>query len=1030
MMKIIEYSLKNTLVIYIIASVIIILGIFCWFLLPVNALPYIKPDKIMIETLVDGANPIFMESAVTVPIESALGDIEGISSIRSFSSLGESHLHVTFKKGFDYNQVIYQIQNQLSFIKNNLPNNATTPEIIKMDNSNSNSLLFLGVYAINQPMISVYELAKNQIAGQIKNIPGIAQVKLIGYRQPAVRIWVKLEALARYHLSINEVARILEEKNAFISGGRVEDSHQAITMNVLSKPESLEQLAETAILTLKDGPAIKLGDIAAINVEPQNQDDMAMVNGHPGVILQILPQNNVNSLAVAARLNIELDKLESHLPEGYKLVKILDMSKNIKILFSKVNEIIIEAIILVAVVIFLFLGSLRLLIIPVIAIPVCIICGFIIIYLMNFSINLMTLLAIALSIGLVVDDAIVVLDNIHRHTIQTNKIANFIMGIAEIIPSIIAMTLTLVVVYIPILFVQGFIGQLIKPYAYTLASLVLISGIFSLLLTPCMCLSILTLRDRNDQNINKLELLFRKISVIYEISLRRLLKKQFLIILVIILIGGAGLITLQNMKSQIFPSQDYGGVVAEVIPQENDSPYQVRGYLQKMQNIFATVPEAANYFGVTNFKDTGINFYLGLKPLSQRKYSAEQVAQRLSDQYSKTLGAMTFFDTAAILNAATSDKSISMVLSVNSGPNELETLTAKLVSAFKDYPGINQVNSDLSYSNKQIQIEIKQPLADQLGVSSADIAANISTLYGGLQLTNKFFYKNTEYPIILQMPGNKALDLTHLDEIQVKSRTSGKDLPITMFLNVRQIAAPLGITHYDGLLSARIQGELAPNYSMAKVLVDLDKIGQNIISSGQGQLTWIESSRQFLESSSNMIFIILLSLTFIYLVLALQFKNFIDPIVILITVPLSFLGAIIMLKCGGGSLNIYTKMGLLTLIGLVTKHGILIVDFANRLVMQGHDRFEAIIVAAKIRLRPVLMTVLAMIFGSIPLIFVRGEGCQALAQIGLVIVGGLSFGTFFSLYIIPWVYLYAKKLRMGLSSNPQDKAECNAIIVN
>ncbi len=1022
-MRFIEFFIKKRAVTYSLALLLAILGIVSYRNIGVSALPNTKLGEITIVTNLPGATPAFMANAISTPIEQAIKSISGIDTIRSYSSIGESHIHITFKSNTNIEQALAKLRSAISLIHNKLPSNATTPVITDNQQSTANSAVYLGIYSKTATQLAVSQYVRLHVLNRLEDLAGVGDVLLMGEKQLAVRIWLDPIKMAKYKITVNTVLKILNTQNQYTTGGRVATQYKAYTLQVDTKPSSIKQLQNITLKVLRNDKVIRLENIAKIVIGQANNRDITRVNGYPGVVLQILTVKNANILQVAQQIKIEVKSIKQSMPAHLHITTLIDVAKFVKNSTNKLSEAIIEAIILVSLVVLLFLGSLRLFIIPVIIIPLCILSAFILLPLFGFDLNVMTLLAIVLAIGLVVDDAIVVLENIVRNLDLTKTVSEAaVMGTRKISIAIIAMTGTLVVVYSPIALIHGFVGNLVRPFAYTLASLVVLSGILSLTLTPALTVHMLERVAKNKQVKNKFTQAFEQFSHQYEIVLRKMLlhKRYFWISLVLFLL--LGVFALFNIKVQLTPYEDYGGISAFVLPPKNSSPEFLQAQLQHLSDIFAKQKNIKSFFGRTYFDDGGESFYLNLKSYPARKESATKIIADLTKRLQNYTAANVYFSNFSLIDPSLDNKQISMAISMNASYRQLYAVTKKLIAAAKMLKGITDVRDDLNFNNQVLNLSVKRKLAQDMGVSLNSVASTVSTLYGSTQTDNGFNRNGELYPIYLELPASYRKNLAALHLILLKSVLFNKFVSLNTLVHAHYLVSPLALSHFNEMRSTMLKAELKPGYTMGQEMQKLGALAAKILPEN-ARITWTNASRQYRTSQSNIMLLISLALIAIYLVLVMNFSSFIEPLIIMFTVPFSFIGAVIVLFVVGSSLNIYSELGLLTLIGLITKHGILIIDFTNILLQEGKSKEDAVILACKMRLRPILMTSTAMIAGAIPLILISGEAVADLNEIGWSLVGGLMFGTVCSLFIIPITYITFRGRRINSLDDVKDFAK-------
>ncbi len=824
-----------------------------------------------------------------------------------------------------------------------------------------------------------------------------------------MRIWLDPERLAAYSLTPQDVENALRRQNVEVPAGRIESQLREFT--VLSETD-MRTVAQFNDLVMKDagGYLVRLSDVGRVEIGAEDERRIARFRGQTAVALGVVKQATANPLDVSRSVQDELPSILSTLPEGMNLEIAHDRSVFIEESVKNVYVTIAEAVVLVVLIIFFFLRSFRATLIPLVTIPVSLIGAFALMYVMNFTVNTLTLLSLVLAIGLVVDDAIVMLENIYRHVEEgkSPREAAFI-GSREIGFAIIAMTLTLVAVYVPIGFMAGTTGRLFTEFAWTLAGAVLVSGFVALTLTPMMASKLLRSGEKHGRIYYAIEWFLRGMTDGYRRSLRFALRARPLIILIGLAVAGSSYFLFNSLKSELAPYEDQGTIVTFFVAPEGATVEYTDRYARQLEEIFANTPDVDRYFVVTGFPSVtqGVSF-VKMPPWSERERSQFDIAQELRPQLFSVPGILAFPGNPPPLGQSARDKPISFVIQTSQSYEKLQELVDAMMAKASEYPGFNNLESDLTLNTPQITVEVDREKAADAGVEIETLGRTLETMLGGRQVT-RFKRDGEQYDVIVQVAGVDRSNPDDLRRIYVRGSggPGGSDtmIPLSNLIEVRETVAPKELNHFNQLRAATLTSHLAPGYTVADGLAFLEQTAQEVLQ-GQAQIDYSGQSREFKEASADIYLTFLLALAFIYLVLAAQFESFRDPIIIMLTVPLSMTGALLALWWSGGTLNIYSQVGLVTLIGLITKHGILIVEFANQIRAAGKEMAEAVIEASTLRLRPILMTTGAMVLGALPLAIATGAGAESRQDIGWVIVGGLLVGTFFTLFVIPVVYTY------------------------
>ncbi|MEW6688544.1 MAG: efflux RND transporter permease subunit, partial [Pseudomonadota bacterium] len=765
------------------------------------------------------------------------------------------------------------------------------------------------------------------------------------------------------------------------------------------------------ILTEARGYPVRLRDVGQARQGALDERSIVRVNGNPAVGLGVVKQSTANTLSVAQAVKAEMRRLQGTLPQGMSLAVAFDSSIFIEKSIEAVYRAMAEAVALVVLVIFVFLRSLRATLIPFVTIPVSLIGALFFLYLMGFTINVLTLLGLVLAIGLVVDDAIVVLENCHRH-VELGKppMRASAEGSKEIAFAVVAMSLTLTAVFAPVAFVPGNTGRLFAEFALTVAAAVAVSGLVALTLTPMMCSRILKEHERHGGVYLAMERFFHRMTEGYRNALQRLLTARGRILVVgafALVMIGAG-VTLKLLKDELSPLEDRGFFITIVLAPEGASMDYTDGYMRRIEGMFARVPEIRSYFTVVapglerpNPVNLGIGF-TQLAPWDERSRKTQAITGELRGQMFGALpGVFAFPVDPPSLGQSFRNPPVQFVIQANSYP-ELEAMTDRLLARARASKALANPDVDLRLNKPQLAVDIDREKAAAIGVDVETIGRTLETLLGGRQVT-RFKREGKQYDVIIQLEAKDRETPADLTAIFVRAR-DGRLVQLSNLVRVRETVGPKELNHFNRQRAAILSANVAPGYTLGEALETLERDAKEVLDAG-ARTELDGPSREFRESGTALAFAFVLALAFIYLMLAAQFESFVSPLVIMLTVPLASLGALLALKLSGGTLNVYSKVGLVMLIGLITKHGILIVEFANQLRSRGMAKAEAVVEAATLRLRPILMTTGAMVLGAVPLALASGAGSEARQPIGWVIVGGLLLGTVFTLFIIPTAYL-------------------------
>ena len=1005
-----EISIRRPVLATVLNLVILLIGIICYQRLSIRQLPNVDVPVVTVATSYPGANAQVIESQITKPIEETLSGIEGIDYIQSVSRAESSQVTVRFKLDRDADAAASDVRDRVAQARGAMPEEAND-SIVQKQEADAQPIIYLAFSSDRHDLIEIADYANRIVKDRVQTIPGVAQAQVYGNRY-AMRVWLNPEKLAGHSLTPADVEQALRAQNVEIPAGRVESQQREFTVLSETDLKTPEQFAQIVIKN-SDGYLVRLVDVARVELGSDSSRFRARFNGKNAIPLGIVKQAVANPLEISAAIKKMLPEITRSLPAGMKVEVAYDSTIFIENSISEVYTTVFEAMVLVVLVIFLFLRNWRAVLIPIVTIPVSLIGGFAIMYVLGFSINILSLLAMVLAIGLVVDDAIVMLENIYRHIEEgMPPMQAALTGSKEIGFAIIAMTLTLAAVYLPFAFSTGRTGKLFVEFTLTLAGAVLVSGFTALTLSPMMCSRLLKKETKHGKFYLWGERILNSLDTNYQRILLRVLKAKYMVLAgAVLLFIGAGLLFSQLPK-ELAPKEDQGLVIGFATAPEGATIDYTDGFARQMEGVFTKIDEADRFFVITGFGEvTSAIGFVGLKDWSERQRTSQQIAQSLVPQFMGITGLMAFPITPPPLGQGGFGQPVSFVVQSTGTWEELDSTVKKLLAKMQQNPKLTNPDSDLKLNKPELRIEMNRDKIASVGANVGSVGRTLETMLGGRNVT-RFKKGSEQYDVIVQVDDARRQTPDDLAQIYVR----GNDGLVAMnnLVSVKETVAAKELNHFNKMRSAVISVGLAPGYSQGEAIAWLEKALQEV---APGTLYDLDGqSREFREAGTSTASLILLALMFIYLVLAAQFESFVDPLVILVSVPLAVFGAflcLVLLNIGAdagfwnanGSWNIYTQIGIVTLIGLISKHGIMIVEFANQLQEKGKPKFDAVLESASLRLRPILMTTGAMVLGAVPLAIASGAGAEARHQIGWVMVGGMSFGTIFTLLVVPVVYL-------------------------
>jgi len=1004
-----DISIRRPVLATVMSLVVCLLGLIAFDRLTVREYPNIDPPVVNVSTTYKGASAEIIESQVTQVLEDSLAGIEGIDIMTSVSRPETSRITVKFRLDRDAEAAANDVRDRVSRVRSRLPDEIDEPVIAKVE-ADAQPIMYLAFSSDRHSELEITDFADRFVKDKLQSLPGVAEIRVLGERRYAMRVWLDPARLAAYRVTPGDVETALRRQNVEVPSGRIESSTREFT--VLSKTD-LRTPAEfdDIILREDDGYLVRLKDVGRAAIEAESIRRIARFKGKNAVGLGVVKQATANPLDVAGAVRVALPDIEGALPDGMRVDIGYDSSVYIAKSIESVYTTIGEAIILVVAIIFLLLQSGRATVIPMVTIPVSLIGAFAIMQIFGFSINTLSLLALVLAIGLVVDDAIVMMENIFRHIEDgVPPMEAALKGSKEIGFAVLAMTVTLAAVFIPVGFMTGTTGQLFTEFAWTLAGAVLVSGFVALTLSPMMCAKMLRHEKKHSWAYRKVNDGLEGVRQGYARILGAALNARLLVIAIGLAVAGSSYFLFTSLKSELAPIEDRGTVVTVGLAPEGATIDYTDAYAQRIEELFAQVPEIDRYFMVVGFPVVSQSIaFAGLVGWDERTRKQQEIVAELAPKiFGGIPGLLAFPVNPPSLGQSAVSKPVQFVIQNAGSYEDLERIVAALMEEARKFPGFTNLDTDLKLNQPQLEVAIDRDKAADVGVEIETIGRTLETLLGGRNVT-RFKRDGEQYEVVVQLADVDRRNPDDLARIYVRG-TGGQMVQLSNLVRLTETVAPKELNHFGQLRSAKITAALAPGYTLGEGLGFLEAAAKRALPpSAQTDLDG--QSREFRESSASLYVTFLLALAFIYLVLAAQFESFVDPLIIMLTVPLSITGALLALYLTGGTLNIYSQIGLVTLIGLITKHGILMVEFANQLQAEGRPMREAVIEAASIRLRPILMTTGAMVLGSIPLALATGAGAESRQQIGWVIVGGLLVGTFFTLLVIPTAYTLISRKR-------------------
>jgi multidrug efflux pump len=1002
-MKFTDIFIHRPVLATVVSLLILLLGLRSATLLEVRQFPLIKNTVVTITTSYPGASSELMKGFVTAPLQQAVAEANGIDFISATSSQGRSTIEAQMRLNYDPNDAVSEIQAKVASKRGELPAEAQDP-VIESTTGDRTALMYLAFYSddIPRPQISDYVL--RVVQPQLQALPGVAKARLFA-AQYAMRIWLDPRRMAALGVTGEDVLNVLRNNNFQAGVGATKDKYLAIDLTsttAVNVPENFQNL----VVRNENGSLVRLRDIATAELGSDDYETTTWYKGIPSVFIGIEQAPGANPIDVADAVNELIPRVRTQLPAGLSVKVPYDASQFIKSSIREVYKTLAEAVLIVLIVIFLTLGSLRAAIIPGVAVPLSMIGALFVMYLLGYSLNLLTLLSMVLAIGLVVDDAIIVVENVHRHIEEgMPRMQAALQGARELAIPIIAMTTTLLAVYAPIGFLGGLTGALFVEFAFTLTGAVLISGVIALTLSPMLSSRVLRKHGEEGRFEQLVEKTFTWLSNGYARLLHGVHEVRWFMILLGFVILASNYLMFVNSKNELAPDEDQGILFVSATGPRTATLEYLEAYGRQIQTIYESFPEYNDSFYILGRTPGQIFGGFKMKPAEERARTQDAVKGPLFGGLGQVAGLRSFVFPRPSIPTPSRGAPLQFVITTDRGYEELVEVAGQLLGQAMASGNFMFLQKSIDIDRPTTNIVIDRDRAGDLGISMASIGRNLGVLLGG-GYVNRFSMEGRSYKVIPQVAREYRRDAEMLKDYYVRSM-SGRLVPLSTIVTLEQSVEPTDRTEMQQLNALTLQGVTAPGVALGDALEYLTELAQKNLPKGYGY-DYLGDSRQYAKESSALALTMLMSLLVIYLVLAAQFESWRDPVIILVSVPLATAGALVFIMLGVGalSLNIYTQVGLITLIGVVAKNGILIVEFANRLqIDEGLAKREAVEKAARIRLRPIFMTTVALIVAMVPLLLATGAGAVSRFHIGLTIAAGLGIGTFFTLFILPAFYI-------------------------
>ncbi len=1010
-MQLPEISIRRPVFATVLSLLIVLVGVVSFSRLNVREYPKIDNPVVTVETKYTGASSAVVESQVTKVLEDSLSGIEGVDVITSISRQEQSQITVSFVLSRDADSAAADVRDKVSRVRQKLPQGIDEPVIAKVE-ADAFPVIWLSFTADTLNVLQLTDYANRIAKPMLQTAPGASDVRVYGERKYAMRIWLDPDRLAAYKLTTQDVEDALRRSNVEVPAGRIESQLREFNVTAATDLQTPREFTQVVIKSV-NGTQVRIGDVARVEQGPQLERTATRLNGRDAITLGVIRNATANPLDLSAAVRTMIPKIKENLPPGVDIEVANDNSVFIDRSIKAVYQTIVEAAVLVALVIFLFLRTFRASIIPLVTIPVCLIGTFALMAMFGFTVNTLTMLALVLAIGLVVDDAIVVLENIYRHIEEgMSPFHAAIKGAKEVGFAVVAMTMTLAAVYAPLAFTPGRTGKLFTEFALALAGSVVVSGFVALTLTPMMC-SIMLKHNPNPSWFDRtMEHQLQRLSNAYGRLLQwtlargvvfgRMMSRRWLVVGIMVLAGIGTWTLLKTTKSELAPIEDRGVILTVINGPDGATMDYTRRYTAAIEKMADKYTEFDRIFTVVgNPAVAQGNVFYRARPGEERKKTTLEIAREMTPAVAGLPGVTAFPITPPSLGQPFRERPLNFVILTSDSYQNLAQVVRSFQEEIAKNPGIVSVDTDLRLNKPEISMEVDRERAADMGVPVDQIARAVETMMGGRQVT-RYKREGDQYDVIVQTAPTGRDTPDDIDRVFVRGKGDVM-IPLSALVKIKEVVVPRELNHFSQRRSASISANLAPTYSLGEAITFMNATAQKVLKPGYST-DLNGTSREFVKSSGSLAIVFVLALLFIFLVLAAQFESFIDPLVIMLSVPLSMVGALLALQFSGGTLNVFSQIGLITLVGLITKHGILIVEFANQLREEGMELFAAVTKSATLRLRPILMTTGAMVLGAIPLALATGAGAESRKQIGWVIVGGMSLGTLLTIFVVPTMY--------------------------
>jgi len=999
-MKLSDLSIRRPVLASMVSLALVLFGAIGYTRLAVREFPDVDPPIVSVSTELPGANPQVVESAVTDILEEELSTVEGLRTLSSSSAEGFSNITLEFNLERGVEAAAQDVRDKVARVRGRLPEDVREPVVAKQE-ADAQPFFWLSLSGANYDLLQLSDIGDRLVKSRLQTLPGVGQARIFGERRFSMRVWLSASELSARGLTVQDVQQAIRSRNVEVPAGRIESDRREFTVRSLGELKTPDQFSEL-VVSNANGVLVKLKDLGRVELGAEDERSALRFKGTSAVAIGVVRQSKANIIQVAEAIRHELSHIQESLPPGVKLDVAFDQSIFVSRSIREAEDTLFIAAALVVIIIFIFLRNLRATIIPGLAIPTSIVATFAIMYFLGFSINNFTLLALTLAIGIVVDDAIIVLENAYRHQEELGESPEQAAtnGTHEIGFAVIATTISLVAVFTPLAFLKGSTGRLFNEFGIAVAGSVVISGFVALTLTPMLCARILRVPPRHGALYKALENGFNALASGYARALRAAVRHRYAIVGLALLVTLGAVAVFRSLKREFVPPDDKGWFFSIIIAPEGSSLAYTDGYQRQAEAVLSRTKDVESYFSVVNIGD-GVSrgiIFTNLVPFEQRTRSIQEIIGEVQGAYFAIPGVFAFannppaFGWGSPVNFVIQNPDFDLLVKGN------DTLLARA----RQVQGLLNVDSDLRVNKPELTVNFDRDRAEDLGVPVGDVATTLQVLLGGNR-TSTFTRNNKQYDVIVQLDPRARATPSDMTGLYIRGR-AGELIKLEALATVKEGVGPRELNHFNRVRASTLTAGLAPGFTLGEAIDSLNRIAKEVLPKGSSTALAGES-RELDESGSSLYFAFLLALLVVFMVLASQFESLVHPFTVLLAVPLAVTGALVTLKLAGATLNLYSQIGMILLIGLVTKNSILLVEYINQLKERGLDTVDAALESGRIRLRPILMTSVATIMGAMPIAFGLGAGSISRRPLGYAIVGGVLFSTLLTLFVVPAVYV-------------------------